>query len=85
MTIIKRYSTDPEQRLPPSPAKPRVRQCASASYDPETGRAARVDDDAYHGHGARHGKPESWKQMPDEESRYGVGNNTKRPTRPGRW
>jgi len=84
MTITKTTSTHREQTLPKSPVKPWVRQPASASYDPDTGRAARVADDAYHGHGARHGKPESWKQIPDAGT-HTTGNNTKRPTRPGRW
>lgn len=77
------YSTA-EQQIPRSPAKPMTRQWASASYDPVTGRAARVADDKYHGQGARHGKPESWKQCPDEGPRGATSGSTPR-SRPGRW
>jgi hypothetical protein len=73
MSINKRYSTDPEVRLPVSPARPFRRQVASGSYDPDTGRGNIFQDG-----GARS------RQVPDAGQPL-VGNNTKRPSRPGRW
>ena len=72
-----------EERVERTPARPIVRQWASASYDPETGRAARVANDKDVG-GTRDGKPESWKQIPDA-GRHTAPNNSKGRSRPGRW
>lgn len=77
------YSTA-EQQVSRSPAKAMTRQWASASYDSVTGRAARVHDDVYRGEGARHGKPDNWKQVPDEGPRGATSGSTPR-SRPGRW
>jgi hypothetical protein len=73
--LDKHASTSFEQdRLGPSPSKPYRRPPASSSYDPVTGRAARVGQ----------ATPDSWKQIPDAGDRT-MGDNRKRGTRPGRW
>jgi hypothetical protein len=71
----KHASTSFEQdRLGPSPSKPYRRPPASASYDPVSGRAARVGQ----------ATPDSWRQIPSA-GEHTAPNNAKRSTRPGRW
>jgi hypothetical protein len=73
--LDKHASTSFEQdRLGPSPSKPFSRPPASASYDPNDGRAARVGQST----------PDSWRQIPSA-GEHTEPNNTKRGTRPGRW
>ena len=77
------YSS-PEEEVPVSPAKEMTRQWATSSYDPHTGRAARVGDDPYPGHGHRHDRDESHKQVPSAGN-YTKSRHTVPPTKPGRW
>lgn len=81
--LVGREPFQGEERVPRADGRPLVRQWASASYDPETGRAARVADDKDVG-GTRHGRPVSWKQVP-EAGTHTVTQNNKARTRPGRW
>ena len=71
MAITKKASTDPEQSVPMSPARPNVREWAEESYSRRTGR----------GHIFEEG-PEADAQVPGKSRDY---SSSKRPTKPGRW
>lgn len=72
--ITKAYSyADAEQQVPRSPAKPQVREWASGSYDPQTGRGHIFND------GGRRSR-----QVPDEGPRGKISGSTP-SSRPGRW
>lgn len=82
-------STTPEQKHLRSPARPQVRQWATPSYDPQTGRAQSVEHfnfnkavQARQAHKPRHDGPISWEQLPGETRDYSAD---KKPTKPGRW
>ncbi len=72
-----------EERVERSPARPIVRQWATPSYDPLTGRGARVGDDSFAGK-TRHDGPERWKQQTNAGT-HTVTQNNKARSRPGRW
>lgn len=71
--ITKTASTDPEQHVPRSPARPNVREWASSSYDQQTGR----------GHIFGEG-PNADRQEP-KAGRHTSADNSKPRSRPGRW
>jgi hypothetical protein len=70
--ISKTASTDHEQTVGKSPARPLVRDWASPSYDATTGRANIWSE------------PDRDRQVPSA-GRHTAPNNTKRGSRPGRW
>jgi len=70
--LTKTASTDPEQRVGKSPARPLVREWATPSYDATTGRANIWSE------------PAKDRQVPNA-GRYTAPNNTNRGSRPGRW
>ena len=82
-----------ENRVERAPVRPIVRQWASPSYDPDTGRANRVETydfmrgaEARQARKPRDDKPESWKQVPDAgDSTTRHTDNRKGRSRPGRW
>jgi len=73
--LTKHRSQDHEQTITAkSPGTSYHRPPASASYDPVTGRAARVGQ----------ATPDDWRQIPSA-GEHTAPDNRKRGSRPGRW
>ncbi len=69
----KHASTDPEECLGVSPARPLTREWASSSYDPNTGRPCVFEPG-----------PNRYKQMP-KAGTHTCSPGEKKSTKPGRW
>ncbi len=73
MAKTKASSMAPEESLPVSPARPLVREWATSSYDPKTGRPCVYEPG-----------PDRFKQVP-KAGTHTEGKAGRAPFKPGRW